>query len=213
MPKPAAIIHCATIPNDISRIDKYAPEKLIGRESETKLLNDAWLSAVNGEAKRPHVLTFVALGGEGKTSLVAKWVAGLAHDNWLGCEAVFAWSFYSQGTQDQSAASSDLFLKETLEFFGDKAMADSAQHASEKGKKLAKLVGTKRALLILDGVEALQYAPNSSMKGELKDHGLSALLKGLASSSFGLCVVTTRYSIPDLNAYRETTAPEKSYCA
>jgi tetratricopeptide (TPR) repeat protein len=193
---------------DISRIIKYAPAELIGRTAETQLLNDAWNKAVNGESKRPHVLTFVALGGEGKTSLVAKWAAQLAHDNWPGCEAVFAWSFYSQGTKEQTAASSDLFLKEALVFFGDAEMANSPRHASDKGKRLAQLVGAKCALLILDGVEPLQYAPTSPTPGELKDHGLSALLKGLAASSLGLCVVTTRHSIPDLKAYWQTTAPE-----
>src|SRR5207249_3017130 len=82
------------IPVDISRIGKYAPEQLIGRESETKLLNDAWAKVQSHEKGRPHVLTFVALGGEGKTSLVAKWAANLADDDWPGCDAVFAWSFY-----------------------------------------------------------------------------------------------------------------------
>ncbi|HZW26677.1 MAG TPA: SEFIR domain-containing protein [Gallionella sp.] len=193
---------------DISRIDKYAPAELIGREAETGILNDAWHQTVSNAPKRPHVLTFVALGGEGKTSLVAKWAAELAHENWPGCEAVFAWSFYSQGTKEQTAASSDLFLDAALEFFGDKEMAQSSQHASEKGKRLAQLVGAKRALLILDGLEPLQYAPTSVMPGELKDQGIAALLKGLAASSHGLCVVTTRYAIPDLNAYKQSTAPE-----
>lgn len=194
------------IPTDISRIVQHAPENLIGRDDELKLLNDAWNQAVKGETKRPHVLTFVALGGEGKTSLVAKWAADLAHNDWPGCEAVFAWSLYSQGTSE--SASSDLFLDAALEFFGDKEMAGSAQHASEKAKRLAQLVGAKRALLMLDGIEPLQYSPTSTMPGELKDAGLAALLKGLAASSHGLCVVTTRYAIPDLNAYRQTTAPE-----
>ncbi|MDD2776039.1 MAG: TIR domain-containing protein [Gallionella sp.] len=193
---------------DISRIDKYAPEKLIGREAETKLLDDAWHQVVNGKNPRPHVLTLVALGGEGKTSLVAKWAATLAHHDWSGCAAVFAWSFYSQGTKEQTAASSDLFLDAALGFFGDQPMADSAKHASEKGKRLAQLVGATRTLLILDGVEPLQYAPTSTMAGELKDAGLAALLKGLAANSHGLCVVTTRYTMPDLKAYRQTTAPE-----
>lgn len=197
-----------TIPADISRIDKYAPTELIGREDETQVLNDAWSQAINNEAKRPHLLTFVALGGEGKTSLVAKWAAQLAHENWPGCEAVFAWSFYSQGTKEQTAANSDLFLDAALEFFGDREMANSAKHNSEKGKRLAQLVGAKRALLILDGVEPLQYAPTSPMQGELKDDGLAALLKGLAANNRGLCVVTTRYAIPNLNAYKQTTAPE-----
>jgi hypothetical protein len=197
------------IPADISRIIKYAPAQLIGREDETKLLNDAWAKAQNNETKRPHVLTFVALGGEGKTSLVAKWAAVLAHQDWPGCDAVFAWSFYSQGTREQVAASSDVFLKEALTFFGDAEMAGSAQGAFDKGRRLAKLVGERRALLILDGLEPLQYAPGPPMDGKLKDDGLAALLNGLAASNKGLCVVTTRYSIPDLQAYVGGTVREE----
>ena len=194
---------------DISRIFKYAPAELIGREAETKILTDAWGQAVRAESNRPHVLTFVALGGEGKTSLVAKWAASLAHDNWPGCDAVFAWSFYSQGTREQTAVSSDLFLAEALTFFGDAAMAGSAQGAFEKGRRLAQLVGERRALLILDGLEPLQYAPTSPTPGELKDQGLSALLKGLAATSHGLCVVTTRYALPDLRAFHGRTVREE----
>ncbi len=193
---------------DISRIFHYVPEKLIGREAETRILDDAWAKARNGEQERARVLTFVALGGEGKTSLVAKWAAELAYKGWPGCEAAFAWSFYSQGAREQMAASSDLFLKAALVFFGDAAMAESAQSAFDKGRRLAQLVAEKRALLILDGLEPLQYAPTSPTKGELKDEGLKALLKGLVQNSRGLCVVTTRYSIPDLRAFHQGAAPE-----
>ena len=80
-------------------------------------------------------------------------------------------------------------------------MAGSAQGAFDKGRRLAQLVGERRALLILDGLEPLQYAPTSPTPGELKDQGLAALLKGLAATSHGLCVVTTRYAIPDLRAF------------
>jgi hypothetical protein len=194
---------------EISRIIKYAPAKLIGREAETKILSDAWGKVVREEKGGPRVLTFVALGGEGKTSLVAKWAADLAHQGWLGCEGVFAWSFYSQGTREQMADSSDLFLKEALTFFGDPEMGGSAQGAFNKGRRLAQLVGARQALLILDGIEPLQYAPTSPTPGELKDEGLAALLKGLATSSRGLCVVTTRYSVPDLKGFWETSAPQK----
>jgi hypothetical protein len=199
----------ATRPADISRIMKYAPSNLIGRDSETKLLTDAWDQVVRGETKRPHILTFVALGGEGKTSVVATWAVDLAFQNWPGCEAVLAWSFYSQGTREQLAASSDLFLNEALTFFGDAAIAGSAAGAFDKGRRLAQLVGERRALLILDGLEPLQYAPTSPTPGELKDQGIAALLKGLATNSRGLCVVTTRYSIPDLRAYTGKTVEEK----
>jgi hypothetical protein len=223
----------ASIPNDISRIVKYAPEKLIGREAETKLLDDAWLGTQSfqpagigksplgsegaiGQDREPeasrtqtHIVTFVALGGEGKTSLVAKWAVELAAQNWPGCEAVFAWSFYSQGTSEQNASSSDLFLAEALRFFGDEETAASAKGAYEKGQRLARLVGQRRALLILDGVEPLQHAPTSPMPGELKDQGLEALLKSLATTNRGLCVLTTRYSIPDVRGFVGKTVREE----
>src|SRR4029077_11747384 len=80
--------------------------------------------------------------------------------------------------------------------------------AFEKGRRLAQLINERRALLILDGLEALQYAPTSPTPGPLKDQGIAALLKGRAAASHGLCVVTTRYSLPDLRAFRQTTAPE-----
>jgi hypothetical protein len=162
-PLPPRQVLTTFIPVDISGIIKYAPAQLIGREDETKLLDDAWAKAQNNVAERPRILTFVALGGEGKTSLVAKWAADLAHQNWPGCDAAFAWSFYSQGTREQAAASSDVFLKEALGFFGDPAMAGSAQGAFDKGRRLAQLAGERRALLILDGLEPLQYAPRPWM--------------------------------------------------
>ena len=131
---------------------------------------------------------------------------------WPGCDAAFAWSFYSQGTRDQVAASSDVFLKAALDFFADddddRAFAASAAGAYEKGQRLARRVGSRRSLLILDGLEPLQYAPSAPTPGELKDQGIAALLKGLAQQSRGLCLVTTRYSVPDLKAFRQSTAPE-----
>ena len=201
---------------DISRILKYAPAELIGREEETKLLNDAWQKVLRLEKARPHVLTFVALGGEGKTSLVAGWAVDFAAQDWPGCETCFAWSFYSQGSSETPASSSDLFLKEALNFFaaGDpkeeeiKAFASGPAGAYEKGQRLARLVGQRRSLLILDGLEPLQCAPTSPTSGELKDQGIVALLKGLAQNSQGFCLITTRYRLPDLKAFWKTTSPE-----
>lgn len=197
---------------NISPILRHAPAQLIGRENEIALLNDAWGKVMREEAGRSRIITFVALGGEGKTSLVAKWVVDeMLDQGWHGCNATFAWSFYNQGTREQLAASSDLFLKEALIFFGDDADKDFAASpagAYEKGQRLARIVGQRRNLLILDGLEPLQYAPAGSMRGELKDQGIAVLLKNLAQNSQGLCVATTRYSLPDLKAFWQTTAPE-----
>jgi hypothetical protein len=147
-------------PVDISRIVKHAPADLVGRDNEVSLLNAAWQKVCTGDPLRFRLMTFVAFGGEGKTSLVAKWAADLAHRDWPGCDAVFAWSFYDQGTRPERATSSDVFLKEALVFFGDAAMAHSARGASEKSPRLSKLVSRQRALLIIDGIEPLQYPPH-----------------------------------------------------
>lgn len=192
---------------DISRLISYAPTNLIGREDEVERLDKAWDLAVGPETQRPHILVLVGMGGEGKTSLLAKWTASLAHKGWPGCEAVFAWSFYSQGTANPSG-SSEAFLNQALAFFGDKALSESSEIAFNKGQRLARLVGEKKALLLLDGLEPLQYAPSSATAGELKDKGLAALLRGLAANSKGLCVLTTRYSIPDLQVYWQTTVQQ-----
>ena len=207
-PSPAAATLQAAFKADLSHIDRYAPAELIGREAELSLLNQVWGQAVNAETLRPRVLALVAMGGEGKTSLVAKWAAQLAYTGWTGCDAVFAWSFYSQGTREQTAASSDLFLAEALRFFGDAAMAQSSQSALDKAWRLAQLVSGQRALLILDGLEPLQYAPTSPTPGELRDGAMSALLKALAINSQGLCVLTTRHAVADLRAYLNKTVLE-----
>jgi hypothetical protein len=187
---------------DISRIDRYAPAELIGREVETRLIDEAWAKVAAGEAQ-PRVLTFVALGGEGKTALVTKWAIAQSAKDWPGCEAAFAWSFYSQGTNDRQTASSDLFLAEALKFLGAPAV-EGDESAHDKGRRLAKRIGEKRAVLILDGLEPLQYPPTSPTPGELKDQGLRALLKGLAQRNQGLCLLTTRYRIKDLEGYAAT---------
>ncbi len=70
-------------------------------------------------------MTLVAWGGVGKTSLVARWAAGLAGRDFDGAD-YFDWSFYSQGTREAGGASADVFVAAALKFFGDAEMAKSA---------------------------------------------------------------------------------------
>jgi hypothetical protein len=200
------------IERDIDRITRYAPDHLIGREAETALLSSAWQQVPDSTTPRPHhrchIISFVALGGGGKTALVANWAKQLELGDSPGWDAAFGWSFYSQGSEQQMAASSELFMYEALKFFGEAELAASNQSGVDKARRLAQVVGARRVLLILDGLEPLQYQPTGAMRGELRDKALAQLLRGLASKSLGLCVLTTRYSIPDLKAWRDTTAPE-----
>jgi hypothetical protein len=87
---------------------------------------------------------------------------------------------------------------------------DTAGSPWERGQRLAGLVRKYRTLLVLDGIEPLQYPVNdaSGQAGMLKDQGLEALLLGLATDNPGLCVVTTRETLTNLRTYRASTAPE-----
>lgn len=163
-------------------------------------LDAAW----SGAAKK-NVVTIVAWGGTGKTALVARWAANtLAKENHGGIERYFDWSFYSQGSGDDKTASADIFIKEALEFFGDRELAAGNAGGWQKGERLAQLVAEHRSVLILDGLEPLQDAKS----GDLRDLSLRALLRGLAAQNRGLCLVTTRQTVPALNMWQGTTAPE-----
>ena len=160
----------------------------LGRDAELARLDAAW------EDPGLHVLTLVAFGGVGKSALVAHWLDRMAAAGWRGATRVLDWSFYSQGTNDQTT-SAETFIDYALRFFGDPDPKAGSLH--DRGVRLASLIRKERTLLILDGVEPLQYPPGP-MEGRLKDPGLTALLKGLAAANPGLCVVTTREKIADL---------------
>jgi hypothetical protein len=174
---------------------RHTAEKLIGRDAELTLLDQAWNEHKN-------VVVIRGKGGEGKTSLVASWMAELAWKDWRGAEAVFDWSFYSQGTRDQSEASADIFIDAALTAFRDSDPTRGGP--ADRGARLAKLVGARRCLLVLDGLEPLQYPPGP-MHGQLKDPGMAALLRGLAGHNTGLCVVTTREKVDEIKQFHGGT--------
>ncbi len=154
---------------------------------------------------------FVAWGGVGKTSLVADWLLGFVKHDWAGVDAFFDWSFYSQGTQDQSTANSGLFIDAALRHFGDRDIADSPAPADDKATRLAQRVAEQRTLLVLDGVEPLQHPSRpGQMEGRFKDPGIARLLKQLAQSTsmHGLCIVTTREPIVELTRFHGVTVCE-----
>ncbi len=126
-------------------------KQLYGRDREMAQLVDAW---DDGETR---VAAFDAMGGAGKTALIVHFVQQLKRGHWRGARAVFAWSFYSQGSNEDRQVGADDFFRAAFRFFGGKdyKIPDKAR---EKGVELAALVQKQRSLLILDGLEPLQYA-------------------------------------------------------
>lgn len=175
---------------NLSHINQYLLPDLLGREPE--------LAKLDGLLKDPRtkkIASIIALGGEGKTSLMTNWAFSLKKAGWPGLQKVFAWSFYSQGSSDQSQASSDLFLRAALKFFGETAFAESQASLYEKGQKLAECCKETKSLLLLDGLEPLQMPPTCPERGRIKDAGIEALLTDWDGPS--LCLITSRYALDD----------------
>src|SRR5207247_1138760 len=105
------------------------------------------------------IVSLVAIGGAGKTTVASRWKdALLAREGHGGVERYFDWSFYSQGTRGpgantgaQTETDATLFVAAALKFFEDQVMADSAVPALDKGARLAALASKHRTLMILDG--------------------------------------------------------------
>ncbi|MFT3767112.1 MAG: hypothetical protein QM820_16570 [Minicystis sp.] len=160
---------------------------LFGREEELSWLDDCWEGGVR-------VASIVAFGGVGKSALVNAWIARLDAAGWKGARRVYGWSFYSQGTE-RPATSSDEFFAEALRWFGDTEAAPTSPWA--KGERLAALVKRERTLLVLDGLEPHQWGPGVQA-GKLKEPALEALVKELGAQNKGLCLITTRIGVTDL---------------
>jgi len=169
-------------------------EILIGREQELALLDLAFAQP------RTAIVSLVAWGGVGKTMLVQHWLRRLEQNGWFGARRVYAWSFFSQGTKEDRQASEDSFLAHALAWFG--VDCEPTLSPWDKGRLLAEAVVRERTLLILDGIEPLQYPPGP-MGGQLRAPGVQSLLKYVAraagdSEDRGLCLVTTREPMVDL---------------
>ena len=170
-------------------------EELFGRKKELEMLDNAW------ESENTHVVSFVAWGGVGKSTLVNKWLERMKEENYRGARRVFAWSFHSQGTGER-ITSADLFFSEALAWFDDPDPNEGSPW--DKGARLADLVRKEKNMLVLDGLEPLQSSYEYE-RGKVKDPGMSTLLSELARNNNGLCIITTREAIADLSPYPETT--------
>ncbi|MDZ4841683.1 MAG: hypothetical protein SH859_06010 [Hyphomicrobium aestuarii] len=176
-----------------NRMPASGGEYLIGRDAELAALDTAWATG------KTRLFVLDAMGGTGKTALINTFLANMANDDWRGAARVYCWSFYSQGTDDNRQGDADGFFDEALAWFA--YTGEPLTNANRRGETLAELINAKKTLLVLDGLEPLQYpAGQHGLTGELKDDGLIALFKRLSLQMNGMAIVTTRIPLPQLKA-------------
>ncbi len=174
----------------LSKLPVTGPD-LFGRDRELALLDEAW------EDPHTNIVAFIAFGGIGKSAIVDHWLRQMEKDDFRGARRVFGWSFYSQGTSERTV-SADQFIHSALTFFGDpKPSEGSPWH---RGQRLAHLIGQQPSLLILDGLDPLQWGPGPQ-EGEFKDRAGSMypLLRELSHGMDGLCILSSRVDLTDLS--------------
>ncbi len=178
--------------HDLHRLPKTG-SLLFGRREELRQLDAAW---AGGETQ---VVAFTAGGGVGKSTLVRVWAEMLAEDEWRGAQRAYAWSFYSQGTG--RLTDSETFFNDVLTWFG--AEGWEGRSLWDRADALVECLQRERTLLLLDGVEPMQSGEEVD-RGSLRDPGLRTLLEELARQGHaGLCVVTTRERLVDLDDAEE----------
>jgi hypothetical protein len=181
-------------------VSRHETDELLGRETQLALLDEAW-----GGPGLTNLLSIIAWGGVGKTALLAYWVRSrFIEKGWRNAngepepQAYFDWTFYDQGTRREDAtqagaASVGSFFQKALEHFGD----PDPENPEKKVTRLAKLIQKQRSLLILDGLEPLQYPPHHPQAGQITDPDLRELLGLLAQRNPGLCLVSSRQELSD----------------
>ena len=124
----------ANIRSDIYHLPDLQPH-FTGREKELKILDEAWANP------QTNLLQFVAPGGTGKTMLLTYWL----HHHLLNGEAqppsaIYAWSFYSKGSDEEQQTSSYFFFEAAARFFEIQLPTDP----SERGRELARRLRNER---------------------------------------------------------------------
>ncbi|MBO0612534.1 MAG: hypothetical protein RL122_2868 [Pseudomonadota bacterium] len=176
--------HCGQ--HDISAedyVNQFEAPRLFGRTHEIGLLNQAWTN--------PQARLFLLHGetGGGKTALIHKWLHHLQKKHWHDAEAVFLWSFYPPDLAHIPQDPVEEFFRHALYWFGGETASRCPNLL--QGEHLARLMQAHHTLLILDGLDILQFKTGSNLH-QLGDPRLNVLIERLSAGKTGLCIALSR---------------------
>ena len=172
----------------LSPLDK----RIIGRYAEAAILLEA-MRASSGT----NIVCFYGPAGIGKSAIINEWLEFSVKTTKPDADQTYAYSFFGQGEEGATVSASDFINRLCLKFGHRPQLEDTSE---EIGRALGRLIRNKSIILVLDGLEPLQYDHNVE-EGRIRDPGLAALLAALAERNKGLCVITSRIPIPELQIF------------
>lgn len=178
--------------HDVNFEIPFQPTPLFGRDVELKQL-DQDLADPNRT-----VTEIFAMGGMGKTAMVAKWLKELKQAA-KGVKKVFAWSFNAPDNRNTQTKIGEFFAQ-ALRFFGDEA--PSVKNSETSAERLFALTQRPDTILVLDGLEAMQASPIQAGAVTAPDlHQFLSLYaqEDLRNQVGGLLVITSRQPITTLD--------------
>jgi hypothetical protein len=148
--------------------------------------------------KNPEVRigALIGWGGVGKSAIVRNWYDTL-DSNAIKPDGIFLWGFYRN-------AYLELFLNALLRYVTQGQIEpESIKSTWEKTDRIKEYVHQGTYLIILDGLEQMQKSASGDEFGTMIHRECTELLHYLADVPKGLCLITTRYPLKDLDAWHE----------
>lgn len=170
--------------------------KLYGRGKYIIQLDSAWAD------NRINIVVLNAIGGIGKTSLVSTWANQLNFGKKQNSIRILAWSFYRSGQIAAEESPIDQFFNFAYKIFVHQQYVKEIYY--DEISLLCESIRKEKTLLILDGIEVLQFPPGHKV-GRFKDDRLRVFLQNLAIHNNGLCILTTRIKPSDLDNFFNST--------
>ncbi len=177
--EPLVFSNCAVAP----------PQRLIGRDEEMSTLGFAWAH------QRVSCVHIHGFGGIGKTALLDTWFVERESRHFCGAEFVFSWSF-SQSENLNVQEHEAQFLNAAMSWLGLSQHARGS--AVERAKRICEAIGSRRTLLILDGLEVLQRIAGG--RGVLEAAGVQHLIVERMKDGASLLVLSARLAISPLQS-------------
>ena len=166
----------------------------VGRKGMLETITD-WYN--NPEVR---IGALIGWGGVGKSAIVRKWYDTL-DSNAIKPDGIFWWGFYRNAYLEQ-------FLNALLRYVSQGQIEpETIKSTWEKTDRIKEYIHQGTYLIILDGLEQMQKSASGDEFGKMIHRECTELLHYLADvpEADGLCLITTRYPLKDLNGWLESS--------